>query len=661
MRSSIASPLVLVLLFSFLPLRSQQKQAFGKLTLSEKTLKIYEKDPSAKAVVLYERGDNYFEVIDRRIWLVKEYHVKIKILDEKGFKQGTIHIPLYKNGTSAEKIKKLRAVTHNGSNQYNVLPSEIFAKDLSEYRSEQSFTFPKLKKGSILEYAYTVISPFFYNFEGWNFQSDIPKMYSEFNAKIPGNYIYNRTLIGPLTLAINDAEIKKECFHIDGFAQSADCEVLKYAMKDIPAFKAEKEYMLSEKNYISRLDFELSQYNRFDGTTDKYTKSWEDVDQEFRTDKDIGRQLTKKGFFEKNVPESLLTAGDELTRAKKIYAFVRNHYAWNGTYGVYGKARVKEAFEEKKGSASEINMSLINLLNAADIKTNLMLLSTRDAGLPKQTHPVMSDFNYSIAKVEIDGQHYLLDATDKYMPFGMLPYRALNHYGRVMDFENESYWYNIKPETKNRYQIRGHMTFDIAAGKAKGILDVITLGYHAVRTNEERDRYSDTEYMDKIESKIEGDLKIVSHEYLEENSDEHKVSERFSFEMEHVLQSDMVYFNPFFIRFFNENPFLLDERKYPVDFGYPRHYKYQLSIALPEGYTVHELPENQVVQLGEKMIYFKFFHQRGEQQLGISFDLVLNKSYFMAEDYAALKNVFKQVTHIQKNSLVVLKKEAGSK
>ncbi|MCF6184500.1 MAG: UbiD family decarboxylase [Bacteroidales bacterium] len=74
---------------------------------------------------------------------------------------------------------------------------------------------------------------------------------------------------------------------------------MKYAIKDIPAFKEETDFMLSSNNYISRLDFELSQYNRFDGTTDKYTKSWEDVDREFRGDKNVGRQLTKKGFFEK--------------------------------------------------------------------------------------------------------------------------------------------------------------------------------------------------------------------------------------------------------------------------------------------------------------------------------------------------------------------------
>jgi len=199
-------------------------------------------------------------------------------------------------------------------------------------------------------------------------------------------------------------------------------------MKDIPAFKTDDDYMLAASNYISRIEFELSVYHRLDGTKDTYTKSWKDVDMEFKTDKDIGKQLSKKGFFEKNVPENLLSSGDQLTKAKNIYKFVQNHFTWNGQYSTYGKARVKDAFNSKKGNAWEINMSLINLLNAADIKTNLMLSSTRQNGLPKKMHPVISDFNYVIAKTEIDGKDYLLDATDKFTPFGTLPFNALNHY-----------------------------------------------------------------------------------------------------------------------------------------------------------------------------------------------------------------------------------------
>ena len=557
---------LLFALFFFTKSNSQMPDTFGSITDFEKNLTTYDKDPEANAIYLYERGDNYFKVIDNYIRLVKEYHVKIKILSEEGFEWGTVEIPLYHYGTNAEKVTKIKAVTHYRDNQYNVLPSEIFIEDHSERWKIKKFTFPKLQVGSILEYSYTLVTPYDYKLDGWEFQASIPKLYSEFNAKIPGNWIYNRALIGALKLDINDSKLKKGCFKVDGYPKVADCEVLKYTMKNIPAFKEEKDFMLAPRNYRSRLEFELSQYNRLDGTNRKYTKSWKDVDREFRSDKDIGRQLTKKGFFERNVPEKLLTQGSDLERANNIYKFVQQYFNWNEEYSSYGEARVKDAFEARKGNAWEINMSLINLLNAAELPANLMLLSTRQRGLPKKIHPVMSDFNYIVAKVNIEGKDYLLDATDKYLPFGMLPFRALNHYGRVMDFKNESYWQDIIPEGKNISQVRAQITFNPETQKTEGSMNIVNTGYNAVYKRKLIDLKSDEEYLDKLEENTTQEFTIVDYQVNEEQSHEKKVFERIKFDMADAIQGDKVYFNPFLVHFFESNPFKLEHRDYPIDF-----------------------------------------------------------------------------------------------
>lgn len=637
---------------------AQNDVTFGTLTAEEKNFTTYEKDSTANAIVLYEKGDNYFEVINNRIQLVKLYHAKIKILNDEGFEEAYISIPYYHTKSAPEIVKNIKAITHNDGQKAFVPESKIFTNDLSERVSEKRFTFPKIKSGSIIENKYKIISPYLFNLDGWQFQSNIPKLYSEINAKVPANYRYNRTLVGTLSLYINEADIKKDCFYVEGYPNPAECEVLKYVMKDIPAFKADDDYMLAASNYISRLDFELSVYHNLDGSTDKYTKSWKDVDKEFKTDKDSGKQLTKKQFFEKNVPESLLAEKDPLTRANNIYKFVQNHYTWNGRHAKYGKARVKDAFNVKKVNAWEINMSLINLLNAGGIKANLMLSSTRENGLPKRTHPVMSDFNYVIAKAEIDGKDYLLDATDKYNPFGMLPYKALNHISRVMDFKNDSYWFDIEPEINNKYQIRASMKFNPENQNAEGFFNVYTAGYPAITSNKNLAAYSNEQYLERMEKNSSGDFEITEHHLNKGRSNVKEVSERFEFEMGNILEGEMVYFNPFFIKFFEENPFSEEERNYPIDFGFPVTYKYQISIAVPKGYVVHDLPEKAAIALGEsRAITFQFNHQQTATSISFSFDLSLNQSYFEATDYNFLKDLFKKITNIQKNSLVALKKE----
>ncbi|MEH6679114.1 MAG: hypothetical protein V7724_01135 [Sediminicola sp.] len=657
MNGSIRPVLTFYFFLSLLCANGQESIPFGKLTETEMQLLSYDRDSSAHAVVLYERGDNYFKVINRSIKLIKEYHVKIKVLNEKGFDQGNIELRLYHNKGSAEELTKIQAVTHNGANKFSVLASNIFTVDISENWTAKRFTFPQIQKGSILEYTYTMTSPYIYNFNGWDFQSDIPKIYSEFNATIPGNYRYNRSLIGSISLDINEADIKKECFHIEGYPKSADCEILKYAMKDIPAFKPEEEYMLAGSNYISRLDFELSEMTQLNGVIEKFTKSWKDVDREFRSDKDIGVQLNKSNFFEKNVPDSLFLAKDPLQRAKNIYAFVQHHYTWNGKYSIYKDVRVKEAFAEKKGNVGEINISLINLLNAADLNALPMVLSTRENGLPKKMHPVMSDFNYLIAKVEIEGITYLLDATEKSNPFGMLPFRCLNHYGRVMDYRNDSYWQDIVAEEKNQNTISCQLTFDTEHEKINGIVDMISTGYYAVQKRSKLADLPQTDYLEELKAGLGDDVGIDSYEILEKRSNEKVLVERFTFEREEDLSSGTIFLNPFLVKAFPKNPFLTETRHYPIDFGHKKNYTFRMILKCPEGYGITDLPQDANYMLPDNSGFLKFKCEMRGSDLQVFFNFDLTAASYPSTSYQSLRELFKYAMDIEKNTLFAMQRQ----
>ena len=637
-------------------INAQKGQPFGKITLNEQQFVRFEKDTTASAVVLYERGENYFEVANNRIQLVKKYHVKIKILNEEGFAQADISIPFYHQKDATERVKDIRAITHDGNAQSGVNKSQFFTKKINEYWSQIAFTFPNVKKGVILEYEYTLNSPYFYNFNGWSFQSDIPKLYSEFNAKIPGNYQYNRALSGYLKLAVNEATVAKDCFYVTGRNQ-ADCEVLKYVMKDIPAFKEEETFMLASTNYISRIDFELSKWFLLNGETKTFTKTWKDVDSEFKRDVDIGRQLNKKNFFEKNVPPALLVEGDELTRAKNIYAFVQQHYTWNGKYSIYRNNRVKEAFEQRTGSVGEINMSLINLLNAAGIPANLMALSTRNNGLPKKSHPVMSDFNYVIAKVQLNGKDYLLDATDKFYPFGMLPYRCLNYYGRVMDFKNDSYWATIAPEARNKQTVRTMLSVDPEAQKLSGMFDVIHTGYEAIAKKRILYDTKEETYLENLEKQVGDEFSITNYSLLKERSTDKLVAERFEFAIEDNNSEGVIYINPFVVKFFSKSPFTLEERIYPIDFGYNRSYEYRINITVPPGYTAAELPAKKALQLPEANGSLVFNCELQDNLVVLYFKLDLKRSNYVPEFYPALKQLFEEAVNIQKGTVIALQKQ----
>ncbi|EDP95115.1 hypothetical protein KAOT1_06517 [Kordia algicida OT-1] len=628
---------------------------FNRVSQDELNMKVYAKDTTAHAVILEEYGENFFDVENDRIWLIKHYYAKIKILDKQGLDAANIEIPVYKSEKSSEYIKNIKAVTHNPGEKNELAEDQVFTVDLNSFYAEKRFTFPNVKVGSVIEYQYTLQSPYIYNFEGWDFQSDIPKIYSEFNAKIPANYRYNRSLKGFQKLDVNEASVKKGCFRIPGIPDRADCELLRYAMKDIPAFK-EESYMLSKNNYISRIAFELSEYVRLDGRKDVYTKSWKAVDKDMRKDKDIGAQVRKNKFFKNKLSDEILNEPSELKKAKKIYAFIKDHYTWNGKYGLFGDANVRQAFQNRTGNVPEVNLSLVNSLLAADIKTETVLLSTRAKGLPTQKHPVMSDFNYLVAKVTIGEEVFLLDATEKLLSFGLLPIRALNYNGRAMDFKNPSYWFTINPYQENRQNTIVSITVS-EDGTAKGKISQVNTGYLAYQKRQELLENDTETYLDDFESSLPF-LEVSDYEVKDRTNVEKPIKEIFTLDFdEDGFSNSETFLDPFFLKVFSKNPFALEKREYPVDFAFSRVYTTRFLMSIPPTHEFANLPENQEFTIGngKAICALKTVQQNG--QLNMSFKLIINNFYFEPQEYQELKDFFSKLSILQKNTRLIIKKK----
>src|SRR5690606_20565520 len=169
---------------------------FGQPLPEEFQFDHYKPDLEAPAVVLYERANNFLDIYDGQIMIAKEVYVKIKVFDAKRFENATIEIPYYSEKNNTEKIRNIKAVTHNGALKSYLPEEEIFTVDEYPRYSAKKFTFPNIQNGSILEYSYRKESLFFSNFGNWQFQGNLPKIYSELHTSIPGNLQYNRTLHG---------------------------------------------------------------------------------------------------------------------------------------------------------------------------------------------------------------------------------------------------------------------------------------------------------------------------------------------------------------------------------------------------------------------------------------------------------------------------------
>ncbi len=622
---------------------SQKKRStkIGNVKLKELSLTNYIKDTTANAVVLHEHA-NYYLDEEKDYKNTTDFYFKVKILKKEGANKAIIKIPFY----GKDKVYNIKGITYNISKQGKIVKnhlvnSNIFTKDLNAKWKEISFTLPNIKAGSIIEYSYSITSPYS-GIDDWYFQSDTPKIKSDFTASILGNWKYKIRVVGFQKLSKNEASVNKSCVTIPGLGKGA-CLILDYSMEDIPAFK-EEDYMLSKENFISKLAFELESYTSPKGGIKKYTKTWKDADRSLKHNF-LDNQISKKNYFKKQLSHNLLNNDNELEKAKLIFKFIQNHYSWNGKHWPSRKVKVKKAFEDKTGNIFDINLSLFNSLQAANIKSYLVLTSTRNKAIPTKLHPIVNDFNYLIVKTIINNKTYFLDATDKQLPFGLVQKKSLNGDGRVMDFKKGSYWETIKLSEKTYKTTKAQLTLD-DEGILNGDLMISSNGYFATEDrNELKNKNSET-YIEDFESDHTNlEVDSFEHKNLEYNND--PLHQIYNIIFEELEQKNKIRINPFLINKFTKNPFKLKTRDYPVDFAFPRTNTYILNLKIPKEYKIKALPENKAISLPNKGGKFILNYKKTNNTINLYFKVSINKKVYSSDEYHYLKEFYNQIIEAQ--------------
>jgi hypothetical protein len=655
MRKTIA-----LLFFSFFALyASAQNFTYGNITPEDYNFDKRKIDSNANAVVLKEFGSARLQLDDNsgQLRLYFEYHVKIKIFNKEGFTAANIVIPTRKNDERQESVQDILASTVNYENgilvRTDMDKKALFTENRSKFTNLTKFTLPNIKEGSVIEYSYQLESPFIFNFRTWEFQSEIPKVNSEFIAFLPANYNYNVLLRGYQKLTDQKSEISSECLRLSGVP--IDCSKMTYIMTNIPAF-IEEEFMTAASNFKSAIYFELSDVQQLNGSKQAYTKTWKDVDYELVSDKNIGGQMKRKEIYKDLMPTLLGSIVDELTKAKLVYDYMKKQIKWNNYYSIYSEENQKSILAQRSGNVGDINLALISALSAANLEVEAVLLSTRDNGIINKLYPVISEFNYVVAKVNIGDKTYLLDATEPLLPFGLLPLRCINDQGRVINLKKPSYWIDLVASQKSitRYILQGKLNEN---GKILGTISTITQGYAAFNKRKDIKKYNSIEeYVEKLDEKMTR-VSINGQKILNVDSVELPLIEsyeiEFAFNENNDNKNNQVFLNPFLVNKITKNPFNLNERTYPVDLGSALDERINISITIPAKYTVMERPKDVGIALPEGAGRYLLQSTVIDNVLSVNQIIQLNKAIYQADDYLYLKEFYSKIIQNQKTDLLL--------
>lgn len=652
--------LAIITLLSLAHNVNAQDFAFGNITQEEISMTSYAKDPSAHAVVLNERGEARITMTNNdEVRLIYKYHVKIKIFDSEAFKKGTVEVPLYMGKERGEEIDDIEGITVSpdasiGVKREELQQSQIFNVDVNKTHKLLKFAMPGLKNGCVIEYRYTVTTPYFEDLHDWQFQSDIPKIKSEFEARIPGFWQYNAIKRGDLELTKNVSELERDCFETHG--AKSDCAHFIYGMSNIPAF-VEEDYMTAPRNFISAIYFELFEYtNPYNGVKTRLAKEWKDVDSQLKRDDYFGTQIKKRDQFKDKIAPVIAGKTDELQKAKAIYAFIQKSMKWN-EFISFGSENVRKAFESHTGTSGDINLALVAALSSAGINVEAVLISTRSHGVVNKLYPVITEFNYVLAKANIGDKSYFLDATDPLLSFGMLPMRCLNDQGRVMSLDKPSYWIDITtPNTQNTTRILDlSLTAD---GKLVGKMTNYARGYSAYQKRLAIKRFNTVdEFVENMDEKL-SKTKIKKFEINGIDSLDATITEVYEVEMDGYegMNHEKLSFNPFIFNQITTNPFKLNSRSYPVDWGMPSEDRFILNMKLPEGYVIENPPQNMTAALPNQGGMFIVAYNELANSFSLSHVTQFKKSIYGSEEYPYLKELYNKIILSEKSEMVFKKK-----
>jgi hypothetical protein len=166
------------------------------------------------------------------------------------------------------------------------------------------------------------------------------------------------------------------------------------------------------------------------------------------------------------------------------------------------------------------------------------------------------------------------------------------------------------------------------------------------------------DYVDKLQNQ----LGVTISDYKNDNVYDlsKPVIETIEFEKENAFDviNGNIYISPLLFLALEENPFKQNQadRKFPIDFTFPKLNRYMINIKIPEGYKVDYIPESTAVGLpNEKGIYRFTINKSTLGDLQVVVQKEINQSILGYDYYEPLKDFYSNIVEKETDKIVLTK------
>lgn len=596
---------------------------FGKVDMEDLKMTVYEPDTSAVAVVLCKYG--HFNANDFRFTTI----TRVKILKKEGTSLSEFSFP-------GKESMQVRAKVFNLENgevvDEKVKNESIFKLKITDDVYRMQVALPNVKVGSVYDIETSqILLP-----GEFTFQREIPVKYCE--------------------LVLEEAPEIEFRKRTSGFGTLQPIGRNTFVAKDMPAFKSEP-FMDSRENYVTKFEFDILRIN-VPGYFKSFTTTWEAVNDILEDHMYFGGAISNGSAFLNDIKKEIeLKSYEPYEKMVAAYEAIKV-VKWNKYESLYAsEPNLSGVFKDKKANAGEINMMLYLLLQKLDFDCAPVAMSTRENGRLNPFYPSLEKLNYMIVNVNLGDKNYLLDATEEFMPADMLPKRCLNKSGRLIN-KQSGIWVDLNTDKIDKEVV----VYDLKLSEeldAEGTMVCEESEYAAFDFRKDYSEYaSDEEYVQDFEMKHSG-LRVKDFKLNDVESIYKPVKEEYDIKISSVAQKvgDMIMFNPLLFEQVKDNPFKLEDRKYPVDFGYKRNKLVMSTISIPEGYEFSTLPKSARFALPDKAGSVTINYSAIGNKLTVMYNIQINKEVFSYQEYPYLKQLYAMIIDKHAEPVVIKKNQ----
>ncbi len=645
-------------MFLSLPLVAQEVPIqWGNIPMEHLKMTTFPADSNASAVILCDYGVAEF---DDQLDIRFTVHQRIKILSEKGYKEGTVSVPF---NAQAERVTDIAGTTYmldagNKVVKYDLSGSDIFEENINDEYKRIRFTLPRLAAGAVIEFRYTKTSNSI-QLPTWYFQGEEPVLWSEFRVHQPEIFVYETIMRGYLPITNFESIPFRTIVLTNGRGGSMAIRgrATRYVMKNVPALR-EEPFMTTVKDYLSQLSFDLREVKMSTRSSESYRASWEQLVERHLNSRYFGKHLNGYGMLRDKARELAAGISDTAQKVQRIAEFVHKTIQTKGD-GIYADRNLEEVYKAKAGNSAEVNLILTLMLREVGVAAAPVLLSTRSHGRVLQFYPSLSQFNFVITRVLLDGNALLLDVCDETRPIDLLSTDALGGQGLVVDKSAKAQWVSLEPKKKYRSNVFLSLTLQ-ADGNMNGQISYGAADYGALSIRAQLKNKKEDEVIRSLFD-ADANVKIDSVQSEDKDAISKPLNLKAALALPQAAMSagEMLYVNPTILKR-AKNPLTLKNRYFPIDMAYPQESTYIVNIHIPDGYTIVDSLKPVVMRLPNNSVSYQRQVLVDDRVIQVLTRYDIRKIHYPPQEYEVLREFFDRVVALEAEQIVLQKASAKS-